>query len=219
MNKRAKALMQENNELERQLQPEAKGLLTDMVLYLHTTALTPYQREQVRRDIAHMFLDGESQGISATEVIGGDYHSFCDEVAAAMPPPSPQALRLNFLSMALLELGVLGVVFLIFRIFEMGSVITYHPRSNLLYAVTWDALVVGGILFFGGLAALAVTRKNILSQHSTLACALLAVVFLLVRVTFHDYLYEPIFFIHLVVAILLTVGLFVASWVVAQKVE
>lgn len=219
MNKKAKALMQENNQLERQLQPEAKGLLADMVLYLRTTSLTPYQREQVRRDIAHMFLDGEHRGLSATEVIGGDYHSFCDEVAAAMPPPSPQALRLNFLSMALLELGVLGVVFLIFRVFEMGSIVYHHPRSELLYAVTWDSLVVGGLLFCGGLAALAVTRKNILSQHSNLACALLAVVFLLVRVTFSGYLDEPIFFIHLVAAILLTVVFFLTSWAVAQKVE
>lgn len=217
MNKNTKALRQENNQLACQLQPEAKGLLADIALYLHTTALTRHQQEQVRRDITHMLLDGASRGLSATEILGGDYHSFCDEVVAAMPPPSPQARRLNLLSIALSELAALGIFFLVFRALELGSIVYHHPHSQLFYAVTGNTLIVAGILFFGGLAVLEATRKKSLSQHSALTCALLAGLFLLVGSTFSQYLEEPIFYIHLVMVVVSTAALFLASWVVAQK--
>ena len=59
MSKRSKALMLENNELEKSVSGEGAAVLTDIVVYLRSSSLSGYDQELVRRDITQMLIDGE----------------------------------------------------------------------------------------------------------------------------------------------------------------
>ena len=72
--------------MEKQLQADGNAsLLTDIVVYLRSANISPYDQEKVRRDIREMLMEGEKRGETAEDIIGGDYKLFCDEVVAEIP--------------------------------------------------------------------------------------------------------------------------------------
>ncbi len=85
MNKRARILRNENNELEKKLSNETNDALTDIVVYIRSAGISEYDQERVRRDIDEMLFEGESRGMSAAEIIGDDYKAFCDAVMCEVP--------------------------------------------------------------------------------------------------------------------------------------
>lgn len=89
MRKQTKLLLEENNRLEEALQPEARSLLTDVVVYLRGSRVSTWKQEQVRRDVTRMLLDAQARGEDAREVIGPDPRAFCDSVIEALPPMPP----------------------------------------------------------------------------------------------------------------------------------
>ena len=89
MSKRTKLLLKENNAFESQIQNEDnRAALTDIVVYIRSANISPYDQERVRRDIGEMIVDGEKRGKTAKEIIGDDYRLFCDRVIAEVPQPS-----------------------------------------------------------------------------------------------------------------------------------
>ena len=84
MRKQTKLLLEENNRLEEALQPEARSLLTDVVVYLRGSRVSTWEQEQVRRDVTRMLLDAQARGEDAREVIGPDPRAFCDSVIEAL---------------------------------------------------------------------------------------------------------------------------------------
>ena len=65
MRKQTKLLLEENNRLEEALQPEARSLLTDVVVYLRGSRVSTWEQEQVRRDVTRMLLDAQARGEDA----------------------------------------------------------------------------------------------------------------------------------------------------------
>ena len=89
MNKKTKALLNENNAYdEKYLSESCRNVMTDIVCYLRGSNLSEYHQETVRRDIHYMLVDGESRGETPEVIIGGDYQQFCDEIIRSFPEPT-----------------------------------------------------------------------------------------------------------------------------------
>lgn len=115
MSKRTKELLRENNAWEKEnLSAENQQLMTNIVTYIRSAAISEYEQELVRRDVMAMLAAGEREGRSADEVIGDDAQAFCDEVIAALPPRPAGERALDALRTGLLAFVVLAVCWLVF---------------------------------------------------------------------------------------------------------
>lgn len=121
MSRRTRELLKENNELEKQIKLEDRQILTDIVVYIRSANISPYYQEMVRRDIWQMLLDGETMGMTADEVIGGDHRAFCDQVIRELPHLSGRERFLSSLRDVLLSVVVLMVIWLCFGMFDQLS--------------------------------------------------------------------------------------------------
>ena len=75
MSKRTRRMLEENNRLEQGLSEEGRQALTELVVYLRSSGISPYDQELVRRDFTEMLLEGERRGLPPREVIGPDYQT------------------------------------------------------------------------------------------------------------------------------------------------
>ena len=143
VSKRSKALMLENNELEKSVSGEGAAVLTDIVVYLRSSGLSGYDQELVRRDITQMLIDGERRGESARDVIGEDYQQFCDSVIAEFPRPGLKQRVMAALRDFMLYAAVLLTIKAVF------SLITLLLSPELRYRIVitlGDALSAAMIL-------------------------------------------------------------------------
>ena len=86
MSRASRRLRKINNEMEYRIDPVDFDVMTDIACYLESTSLTDMQRQEVRRDIIDMLIDGRRRGQTARDVIGHDYGRTPD--SAVMPEPS-----------------------------------------------------------------------------------------------------------------------------------
>ena len=115
MSKRTKELLRENNAWEKEnLSAENQHLMTNIVTYIRSAAISEYEQELVRRDVMAMLATGEREGRSAQDVLGDDAQSFCDEVIAALPPRPAGERVLDALRTGLLAFVVLAVCWSVF---------------------------------------------------------------------------------------------------------
>lgn len=115
MSKRTKELLRENNAWEKEnLSAENQHLMTNIVTYIRSAAISEYEQELVRRDVMAMLAAGEREGRSAEEVIGDDAQAFCDEVIAALPPRPAGERALDALRTGLLAFVVLALCWSVF---------------------------------------------------------------------------------------------------------
>lgn len=115
MSKRTKELLRENNAWEKEnLSAENQHLMTNIVTYIRSAAISEYEQELVRRDVMAMLAAGEREGRSAEEVIGDDAQAFCDEVIAALPPRLAGEHALDALRTGLLAFVVLALCWSVF---------------------------------------------------------------------------------------------------------
>ena len=131
MRKQTKLLLEENNRAEEALGPEARRLLTDVVVYLRGSRVSPWEQEQVRRDVTRMLLDAQARGEDAQSVIGPDPQGFCDSVIEALPPRPRWERTLSTLRDGLLAAAVLGVIWLAFGALEGLLGVGSWPRLTL----------------------------------------------------------------------------------------
>lgn len=122
MSKRTKELLRENNAWEKEnLSAENQHLMTNIVTYIRSAAISEYEQELVRRDVMAMLAAGEREGRSAEEVIGDDAQAFCDEVIAALPPRPAGERALGNVRDGLLAFVVLGVIWLVSGAIDMAG--------------------------------------------------------------------------------------------------
>lgn len=115
MSKRTKELLRDNNAWEKEnLSAENQHLMTNIVTYIRSAAISEYEQELVRRDVMAMLAAGEREGRSAEEVIGDDAQAFCDEVIAALPPRPAGERALDALRTGLLAFVVLALCWSVF---------------------------------------------------------------------------------------------------------
>lgn len=211
MNKATKQLLEENNQREKNLSPEGQKVLTDIVAYLRGTSVPIEEQELVRRDITEMLLEGEQRDQSAQEVIGTDYQAFCDEILAELPKRSAGQRAVYGLNVVSLSAAVLVAIWLGFSLFtaviqgpftlwlpvKLGQLLggaliiafsyglveyvcrtSFEDRSPTKVQVI--GIFVGMVLFF---LICMLLRQTLFNLHAGVAVVLIAVLFLIYKVT------------------------------------
>lgn len=142
MSKRTKELLRANNALDAQLNKDNQQMMTNIVVYIRSAAISEYEQELVRRDVMAMLADGEREGRSAEEVIGDDAQAFCDEVIAALPPRPAGERALDALRTGLLAFVVLAVCWL-----GAGAVEMIPSGSWPYFPITVGDLISQALIF------------------------------------------------------------------------
>lgn len=114
MNKQTKALLNENNRLEKRLNEETNNILTDIVVYIRSANITEYNQEILRRDITNMLIEGQERGQSTEEVIGDDYKAFCDAAISEMPQMTKRERTADIVKTFCLALAILIICWFAF---------------------------------------------------------------------------------------------------------
>ena len=217
MSRRVKEMLKENNELEQQLSDEGRKVLTDIVVYLRGVPVSMYEQEKVRRDIIQMLIDGEKRGTSAREVIGEDYREFCDSIVAEIPHMSRKEKVLVFIRDTLPALIVLLVIWCAGRLAEVLAGVL--PSFNC--PVTLRNLV-GGILLLAGAEGLITLLTKYAFESSRSFDrkwgAVLVIVFIAAVCANYLITYK-VFRIHLGLAVVLTLEIFVAYRILDSNVD
>lgn len=111
-------LKKENNRLEKNLSKVNKKILTDMIVYLHSSNLREIDIQVMRKDLIGMALECELRGDSLESAIGDDFKSFCNELIANSRTTTVYEKILdninNILFILLLGLSILTIQQLVF---------------------------------------------------------------------------------------------------------
>lgn len=217
MSRRVKEMLKENNELEQQLSDEGRKVLTDIVVYLRGVPVSMYEQEKVRRDIIQMLIDGEKRETSTREVIGEDYREFCDSIVAEIPHMSRKEKVLVCIRDTLPALIVLLVIWCAGRLAEVLAGVL--PSFNC--PVTLGNLV-GGILLLAGAEGLItlLTKYAFESSRSFNKKWGSVLVIVFIAAVFANYLITyKVFRIHLGLAVVLTLAIFVAYRILDSSVD
>ena len=211
MNKTTKQLLEENNQREKELSPDNQKVLTDIVAYLRGSSASTYQQELVHRDILEMLQEGEARGQTASEIIGEDYQTFCDEILAELPRRSARQRTIYGLSVVSLSAAVLVVIWLGFSLFtaviqgpftlclpvKLGQLlggaliiafsyglVEYVCRTSFEDRSPTKVQVIGifvGMVLFFLICML--LRQTLFSLHAGIAAVLAVVLYLIYKVT------------------------------------
>ena len=73
-------LRKENNKSDKLLSKENALIMTNMIVYLRSSDLSDYDIEVIRRELFGMIYEAQLRNESASQVIGDDYKSFCEEL-------------------------------------------------------------------------------------------------------------------------------------------
>ena len=217
MSKRVKEMLKENNELEQQLSDEGRKVLTDIVVYLRGVPVSMYEQEKVRRDIIQMLIDGEKRETSAREVIGEDYREFCDSIVAEIPHMSRKEKVLVFIRDTLPALIVLLVIWCAGRLAEVLAGVL--PSFNC--PVTLGNLVGGILLLTGAEGLITLLTKYAFESSRSFDRkwgAVLVIVFIAAVCANYLITYK-VFRIHLGLAVVLTLAIFVAYRILDSNVD
>lgn len=164
MSKRTDLLRKENNQLEQKLQdPENQAVLTDLIVYIRSANISPYEQEQVRRDITMMILEGEQRGERAQDIIGADSRAFCQRVMGELPKVRGGEYVLSLVRDVLLAADVLVVIWLVFQF--MDQVI--HRSWSLSFPVTNGNLICGVLCLAGAFLLFHIFARNTFHIGST----------------------------------------------------
>ena len=86
MNRKTRLLNKENNLLDSKINDENQEIFTNMICYLRSSKLSAYNIEVVRNDLTEMILSAQERGENISDVVGGDYKTFCDNIIDTFPP-------------------------------------------------------------------------------------------------------------------------------------
>ena len=217
MSRRVKEMLKENNELEQQLSDEGKKVLTDIVVYLRGVPVSMYEQEKVRRDITQMLIDGEKRGSFAKDVIGEDYREFCDSIVEEIPHMGGKEKALVLIRDTLPALIVLLVIWCAGRLAEVLAGVL--PSFNC--PVTLGNLLGGILLLAGAEGLIALLTKYAFDSSRSFNMkwgAVLAVVFIAAVCANYLITYK-LFSIHLGLAAVLTLAVFVVYRIIDLSVD
>lgn len=108
---RAKELIDENDQLRKQLTEENKRVYEDMLLYIRTDLrIAEYESEQLLLELLTHMLEAQAKGDDATMIFGDDPKAYADELIAELPVERKRNV-IAFISVQAVELlGYLIIV-------------------------------------------------------------------------------------------------------------
>jgi len=114
-----KVLRKENNSSEKQLTKENNLILTDMIVYLHSSNLCEYDIEIIRKELIGMAIESQMREENFSNVVGADFKEFCDELIKNGRQKSLYEKVLEFLYVFVFGVGVLFLYEIILHIFKV----------------------------------------------------------------------------------------------------
>lgn len=105
-----KTIRKENSEQEKSLFKDNGSILTDMVVYLHSSDLCEYDIEMIRKDLIGMALEAQLRDEKFSDVIGEDYKGFCDQLMVIGDKKSSYEKALEFLFITNMGIGCMFVL-------------------------------------------------------------------------------------------------------------
>lgn len=203
MNKQTKALLKENNELEKTLDKETVDILTDIVVYIRGASISEYNQELARRDITNMLIEGQERGETAAEVIGDDYKAFCDAVIAEMPKLSMKDRILDAVQIVCFAFSILIICW-----FAFSRMISDMSKLPLTSGDVISALLIVAAAFgtVGAVTRFAFDTNKLSSWKLWLLCFAVIFVCILPSLVFRRVLcYVPTIVAAILVMVLLAV--------------
>ena len=104
-----KKLRKENNKSETSLSKSTNLVLTDMIVYLHSSDLCEYDIEIIRKELIGMAAEAQMRGQAFEEVVGEDYKGFCDDLIQNGRKKSKQEKFIEIAYVIVVGFGVLFV--------------------------------------------------------------------------------------------------------------
>lgn len=149
MSRASRRLRKINNEMEYRIDPMDFDVMTDIECYLEITSLTDMQRQEVRRDIIDMLIDGRRRGKTARGIIGRDYRAFCDDIVSAIAPASFWQRMLGWVNLAFGVMAMMGWLLLIIGVIDgwKSGMLPYAPvRVGMLIAFAIYSVAAVGLV-------------------------------------------------------------------------
>lgn len=216
MRKATKELLRKNNLREKEISKENDEIYTNMIVYLRTSNMNDYNQEVVREDIINMILDGQARGDNIQEVMGGNYKEVCDEIIAAMPKRTPKERVLDFVSIFLSVLWILGTI----AIVETLVYAYLLKKQSGVFILTVGDLINGGIIMLAAIAILYYVSKTSFatmqenSKITFIKLWLLSSIIILVLFLCNKYFTTVVLELPLLTAFLFVLGVFLVNKVV-----
>ncbi|WP_010273191.1 DUF1129 family protein [Paenibacillus senegalensis] len=128
-------LIEQNNELRPQLNPENEKLYSDILIYIRTDLrVASLESEQLLLDLLHHLLEAQEEGRTAREVIGDDPKVYADELINELPNEQKRNV-VQFIAMQLIKL--------------LGFIVLGHGTALLIVmslGISAPALTAGALL-------------------------------------------------------------------------
>lgn len=162
MNKQTKELNRMNNSLHKQVNPENREALTDMICYLRGANISQYHQELVRNDLTEMVLSAQQRGENIRTVIGEDYQAFCDDVIASLPPATLKQRIIDFFDIVCWSLSILGTINIVMAnetIALIHNLISGNPLDYHI-SVSFGSIISIGIIVAAAIFIVESVMKN-----------------------------------------------------------
>lgn len=145
-------LRKENNKVDKELRDYDNVVLTDIIVYLHSSSLHEYDIEVMRKELIGMALEAQIRGEKLSDIIGEDYKSFCDELMKSGSTRTRYDMILESMYIIISGIIILFVIELIFSpsIIKMVTKGNFDMPISLGFLVSTAAIVGGayGILWY-----------------------------------------------------------------------
>ncbi len=145
---RVKKMRMSNNELSRNLTSENQKIMTDMVVYLRSSKISDERIEFIRQDLLDIALAAQERSELLSNVFGGDYKLFCDEIIANEKPERFKKFvkGLPYLLSSVAMLGVFGLISSRY-FWEFTHDIRTHTAINPNYPISLGFIVNTGLIY------------------------------------------------------------------------
>lgn len=134
-----KKLRRENNQQGKQLTKENNEILTDMVVYLHSSDLCEYDIEVIRKELLGMALETQLRGENFSNVIGDNFKVFCKELIKNGRKKTPYEKVLEFLFIVTYGVGAL-------LLFQIIVQVTYGIIKKGINSFSFDMPITLGFV-------------------------------------------------------------------------
>jgi len=170
-------LRNSNNELEKLLNKENYAAMSDMVVYLRSANISDYQVELVRQDLLDMALGAQERNEPLSQVMGGSYQSFCDEVIKNVEHRTLRQRIIEWLMILIMGFSVLGIIDIVFSDYlsAVYHSLTLHSKVDTSYPISagfvlgYVVIVCVSYLIVFLIGKYSFKTKTILSKISSLS--------------------------------------------------
>lgn len=214
-----------NNNLDEKISKENQPLFTDMICYIRSANISALSQEMVRRDLSEMVLAAQNRGENISDVIGGDFKEFCDEVISNLSPKTAKEKWIDQLDIFCSCMAILGTISIAFSsdFREMIDNIISKQPVNYNIGVSVGMIISICVIMIAAIFIVDRISKNALKKESVsnrskrvivgsvVGAALMTLFIVILKIG------NPILFnINIFLAIAVLVGFFIAHKVLCR---